>query len=178
MITTLDGVQVLPGDFAAVRTRGDVGRLIRFGEWLNGDGFGDWEHAIFYAGGSTDLILEAEAGPDGAKLVPFHYCPKDVLWSSGVQSLRLTNAQRAMAMDIAQRYKGTPYSWLDYGALALHRLHIPAPGLKQYIGNTGHQICSQLCDRARLDMGSHLFVKPPRWPGYVTPLALANLIRP
>ena len=48
----------LPGDFAAVRLESPVGVAIRVGELLNGDGFRDYEHAIFYVGGQ-DLILEA-----------------------------------------------------------------------------------------------------------------------
>jgi hypothetical protein len=166
-------IEVQPGDFAAVRTRGDVSRLIRVGQFLNGDGFGDWEHAIFYAGGPQDLILEAE--PGGARLVPYHYQSGDVLWSATSPRLDLAPEQRDRAMDTALRYRGIPYSSLDYDALALHRLHIPAPGLKEYIGSTRSMICSQLADQCRLDLGSHLF-KDNRWPGYVTPLSLADLI--
>jgi hypothetical protein len=89
--------------------------------------------------------------------------------------LALTPAQRAQAASVADQYKGVPYSWADYGALALHRLRIPVPDLKRYIGDTGHQICSQLADQCRLDLGSHLF-DDNRWPGFVTPADLANLI--
>jgi hypothetical protein len=173
MLKTSAGALVLPGDFAAVRLHGDTGKLIRLGEELNGDGFGDWEHAIFYAGEKNDLILEAE--PGGARLVPFHYEAADVLWSSDSPALDLTEAQRAMARRVAGKYRGTPYSFLDYAALAAHRLHIWAPGLKHFVGTSKHMICSQLADQCRLDMGSHLF-SDGRWPGYVTPLDLANLI--
>lgn len=174
MIRTLGGtLTVQPGDFAAVRTESAVGVLIHFGEILNGSGFRDYEHAIFYVGGPTDLILEAE--PGGAKLRPYHYDDSGVLWSTTNPKLNLTANRRAMAEEIANRYVNTPYSFADYGALALHRLNIPAPGLREFIANSRHQICSQLVDQCRQDMGSHLF-NDGRWPGYVTPADLANII--
>jgi hypothetical protein len=177
MIRTLGGtVTVQPGDFACVRLESTVGGLIRAGEILNGSGFKDYEHAFFYAGGPQDLILEAEPGKLGARLVPYHYDGSRVLWSSQNPKLDLNTAQRQQAMTIAQRYKGVPYSFLDYAALSAHRLHLWAPGLQDYIKDTGHMICSQLADQCRQDMGSHLFTDPPRWEGYVTPADLANLI--
>ena len=174
MIRTLGGtVDVLPGDFAAVRLESPVGVAIRVGELLNGDGFRDYEHAIFYVGGPQDLILEAE--PGGAQLVPYHYDGSGVLWSSQNPKLGLTSMQRAAAVQVAESYKGVPYSFLDYAALAAHRLHIPAPDLRKFIASTGHMICSQLSDQCRFNIGSHLFADG-RWPGYVTPADLAALI--
>jgi hypothetical protein len=176
VIRTLGGtVDVLPGDFACVRLESPVGTVIRIGEILNGSAFAQYEHAFFYVGGSTDLILEAEPGKLGARLVPYHYDGSRVLWSSQNPKLGLTAMQRAAAPSVADAYKGIPYSWADYGALALHRLHIPAPDLREFIGNTGHMICSQLVDQCRFAIGSHLFADG-RWPGYVTPADLAALI--
>jgi hypothetical protein len=188
VITTPSGKTVLPGDFAVVRVHGTVGKLIRLGEILNGDGFGDWEHAIFYAGDDPelgdDLILEAE--PGGAKLVPFHYAAADVMWSTDNPDLDLTLVQQQMAMTVAKHWKGVPYSFVDYLALAAHRFHLPGllwskysksfVTLKTYVGQTAHDICSQLADLCRLELGSHLFSNG-RWPGDVTPLDLANLIQ-
>lgn len=174
MIRTPAGTIVQPGDFAAVRVHGTVGRLIRLGEILNGDGFRDYEHAIFYAGGPADLILEAE--PGGAQLRPFHYDPADVLWSTDNPRLALWAWQQAQALPIARKYRDVPYSFADYAALAAHRLHLPAPGLRDFVADSRHMICSQMVDQCRRDLGSHLFVNPPRWNGYVTPADLANLI--
>jgi hypothetical protein len=70
-------------------------------------------------------------------------------------------------------HRGVGYSFLDYDAIAAHRLHLPVPGLRAYIGSTGHLICSQLCDQAYADVGAHLYADG-RWPGYVTPLDLWN----
>lgn len=172
MIRTPAGNLVQPGDFAAVRVTNTVGKLIRVGEWLNGDGFRDYEHAIFYAGSPLDLILEAE--PGGAALRPCWYNPADVLWSADNPALALTATQQADALPVARKYRDVPYSWLDYAALAAHRLHLWTPGLQDYVADTRHMICSQLVDQCRQDLGSHLFAK--RWDGYVTPADLANLI--
>lgn len=157
-----------PGDLAAVRTGGDTGALIRLGEFLNGDGFGDYEHALIYIGGGE--IVEAE--PGGARRRARGVESGD-LWSTGLWNL--STATRSRICAAATRYVGTPYGWLDYAALATHRLHIPAPGLRGYIASTGHMICSQLADQCYADAGVHLFADG-RWPGYVTPGALANLI--
>jgi hypothetical protein len=70
-------------------------------------------------------------------------------------------------------HPGVGYSFLDYLALAAHRLRIPAPGLKRRIASSKHLICSQLCDAAYADEGCRLFSGV--WPGYVTPLGLWNL---
>jgi hypothetical protein len=67
------------------------------------------------------------------------------------------------------------YSYLDYVALAFHSLHIPFPGLKNYIASTRHMTCSQLVDQAEKDAGVQLF-KDGRWPGYVMPSDLGRLL--
>ena len=157
-----------PGDFAAVRTTGDVGALIRVGEFLNGDGFGDFEHAMVYVGDGQ--IVEAE--PGGARIRPRGIESGD-LWSTGLWNL--SGATRGKIVAAARSYIGTPYGWIDYAALAAHRLHIPAPGLRGFIASSKSMICSQLVDAAYEGAGVHLF-SDGRWPGYVTPGALANLI--
>lgn len=157
-----------PGDFAAVRTGGNVGALIQLGELLNGDGFGDWEHAMVYIGGGE--IVEAE--PGGARRRTRSIESGD-LWSTGLWNL--TQQTRSKIRAAAIGYIGTGYGWADYLALACHRLHIPWPGLQDFIGNTSTLICSQLVDAAYEAAGVQLF-SDGRWNGYVTPKALANLI--
>jgi hypothetical protein len=185
-IYTAGSLAVLPGDFAAVHMHDDTSGLIHIGEILNGDGFRNYEHAITYVGGPDDLIFEAE--PGGARLVPMHYNVEDCLWSTGRPKLALTAAQAFSIPDVVKPLEGRPYSWLDYFALAQHRLHLPNlptwPGgpqhphrlvtLRTFIGDTGHFICSQAVDLIRLMVGFHLFSN--RWFGYVTPADLANLI--
>jgi hypothetical protein len=156
-----------PGDFAAVPVHGEVGRLIAFGEKLNGDkAFGKYQHALVYLGEGN--VLQAQ--PGGAVIVPKPIVV-DGIWSTGV--IDIPDAKRARVPDLAQRFVGVPYSALDYFALAAHRLSIPVPGLRGYIGSTRSMICSQLVDEFMLELGIHLF-RDGRWPGYVTPAALAG----
>ncbi|MFD0032578.1 hypothetical protein ACFVJK_30775 [Streptomyces sp. NPDC127172] len=154
-----------PGDIGLTSITGPVGRLVQFGQWLNGDGFGAYQHAFIVLPGN--LLIEAM--PGGAIVAPLSkYDDRDVLYVSPAD---LTDAQRKAITDCALKYRDVPYSFLDYLALAAHRFRLPVPGLRRYIAASGHQICSQLCDRAYLDAGLHLF-DDGRWPGFVTPMSL------
>ncbi|MEV0372938.1 hypothetical protein AB0I10_24460 [Streptomyces sp. NPDC050636] len=159
----------LPGDIGLTQISGITGRLIRLGQWLNGDGFADYQHAFLVL--PDDRLLEAV--PGGARVRPLaQYTGANVLY---VCPERLTEQQRTAICDAATRYVGVPYSFLDYLAIAAHRFHIPLPGLRRYIASTRHMICSQLVDQCYLDAGVHLFADG-RWPGYVTPMALYELL--
>lgn len=165
-----------PGDFAVVSVGGPPGWLIGLGERLNGSGAsGDYQHAFIYAGRSPgfgpghDIIQAEPAGASWAALTPHG----KTLWSTG--KIPLTGPQRVAIVKAAIGYVGTPYSALDYLAIALHHWRIPIPHLKAYIAATGHMICSQLVDQCYADAGVHLF-SDNRWPGYVTPADLAQLL--
>jgi cell wall-associated NlpC family hydrolase len=153
-----------PGYIGLTQIRGGVGKAIRFGQLLNGGSFSDYEHAFVYTG--SGLIVEAE--PGGAREVPIWYDLERVLW------LRCPEQYQAGVVAAARTLVGTPYSFLDYGAIAAHRLHIPAPHLETFIRESEHLICSQLCDRAAMLGGWHLF-DDNRWEGYVTPDDLREL---
>ena len=156
------------GDFGLVKMSGDSGRLIRFGQWLNGDGFADYEHAFIYVGGNQIV----EAMPNGAKLNSVHE-HGNILWSTGW--IGLTDAERKTIAQTALSLVGTPYSFADYAAIAAHTLHIPGNGLlKSYVASSKHMICSQLVDYCYRQAGVSLF-KDSRWPGYVTPASLYDL---
>lgn len=144
---------------------GDVGKGIRVGQWLNGDGFSIWEHAFVLL--PNNLILEAE--PGGAVIVPMHY--DEVYWCRGIDKLIAPTVTPDEISRVAESLKGIPYSFLDYQSLVVHRLHLPVPGLEKYIRSTGHMICSQMCDELYNRIGAHIFVDD-RWPGDVTPGSL------
>ncbi|GGX13893.1 hypothetical protein [Streptomyces noursei] len=161
--------QPLPGDIGLTQISGVTGRLIRFGQWINGDGFADYEHTFLVLPG--ERLLEAE--PGGARIRPLsEYDGSDVLY---VCPKQLTEQQREKICAAADRYVGVPYSFLDYLAIATHRLHVPVPGLRRYVASTRHMICSQLVDQCYQDADVHLF-SDGRWPGYVTPMALYTLL--
>ncbi len=164
-MTAVTAYMPQPGDIGLVRIRGLEGRAIRAAQWANGDGYKDTEHAF----GLKDAKTLVEAEPGGARLSALgEYDPASIVW------LRCPDEHREA---VAAAYLGllhTPYSFLDYDALAAHRLHIPAPGLRAYIQDTGHMICSQLVDEGARRGGWQLF-DDRRWPGYVTPGALRKL---
>jgi hypothetical protein len=149
-----------PGDIGLASISGDVGALIRVGQFLNGSGFSRYEHAFVYIG--DGLIVEAE--PGGARCVPLHY--GDAYWCRFTP----TAAQRAAIVMAARGYAQArvPYGFADYAALAARRLHVPVPGLRQRIESAGSMICSQLADRCYQDAGYQI-CNDGRWAGYVTP---------
>lgn len=170
-----------PGDIFVRRMGGPAGPAIRFGQWLNGDGFRDFEHAgvVTAVENAHDDeyvdILVVEAMPGGAVEAWHRGVHLSDVGGYGWAFLPAPVGLAANVVACARKYKGVGYSALDYDALALHRFHIPAPGLKHYIDDTGHMICSQLADRAAADAGWHLFADN-RWPGYVTPGDISGLI--
>ena len=150
------------GDFGLVTIPGSVGFLIRVGQWLNGNGFKNYEHAFIYVDENT--IVEAMPGgaivSEAAKYA-----------SVRVSTVPLTDEQRQGIADTARSLQGTPYSFLDYFAIAAHRFHLPVPGLRKYIESTRHLICSALVDECYNKAGVELF-DDYRWDGYVTPADL------
>ena len=158
-----------PGDFAVVSAGGTAGKLVAWGERLNGSAFSQYQHAFIYVG--ADMVIQAE--PTGACIRPLTGHTRE-LWSTGI--IPLTDGQRAAIVDTAHRYAAAKvdYSFLDYLALAAHRFHLPVPGLRWWIRRTRHMICSQLVDRCYADAGVHLFKDV--WEGYVTPADLAQLL--
>jgi uncharacterized protein YycO len=165
----MNQVHPMAGDFGLTRVNGEVGRLIRFGQLLDGVGFEDYEHAFIYLG--AGVVVEAEPGGARAAKVS-EYQPEHILWSTGHFDLttdqRIKICGRARAFTAANNGKGVPYSFLDYLALTTHRLHIPAPGLQNYIYSSQHVICSQLVDICYQAGGVQLFTDG-RWAGFVTP---------
>lgn len=170
-----------PGDFCCVPISGAVGLGITIGQWLDGDRFQFYDHAEIYVGqpdadGPYGYTISAYPGVrTGRFALP---CPAaelpGSLWSSGLISL--TPAQRDGIVAWATAHQDVHYSFLDYGALALHALHIPAPGLRSYIQSTGHMICSEFVDAGFTANGMHLFTDG-RWEGYVKPGDLAKLLQ-
>src|SRR5690349_23808429 len=111
-----------PGDFGLVSIEGGVGMLIRIGQWLNGDGFRNYEHAFVYLGDGK--LIEAQ--PGGAQIDDLaKYAGREIAWSTGL--VELSEAQRTGIVADAMKLVGTPYSFLDYLAIFLYRIHIRHP---------------------------------------------------
>ena len=153
------------GDFGVTPVGGVTGRLIRFGQWLNGDGFANYGHAFVVVAPGLGI----EARPNGAGLVDLRAYPDAVYFSC-------PDDKRVAVVGAAQGFKGTPYSFGDYLALAAVRFSIPGGHwLRQYVASDGHMICSQLVDACYQRAGIQLF-NDFRLPGDVTPADLYNVI--
>jgi cell wall-associated NlpC family hydrolase len=166
-------VTPLPGDFGVTRIAGLPGRAIRFGQWLNGSGFEDYEHSFIVMpspDGSWPPAGVLGAQPGGARYEVNPYAAAVTRYSA----IPLTTQQRAAIVSVACKLEGTPYSWLDYASIGLHRLHIRPKALEDFIASEHHMICSQLVVWVYKQAGIDLF--PGRWPGDVTPGDLARLI--
>lgn len=157
-----------PGDFGLVSITGGVGVLIRLGQWLNGDDFYNYEHAFIYIG--NNQIVEAQ--PGGACITDLsYYSDRTIIWSTGLITLNAT--QRNNIVTRAMLQVGTPYSFLDYFAIALYRLGIKYPRIAKRVKDSGHLICSQLVAIDYDAVGSPLTEYPPY---LVTPGRLANYL--
>jgi uncharacterized protein YycO len=165
-------MQPEPGDFGLVAIDGTAGLLIRIGQWLNGDGFANYEHAFIYIG--DNQIVEAE--PGGARVADLsEYAGRSILWSTGMIWVPpLTTEQRSSVVGAAEGFVGVPYSFLDYLLLALKRLHISVPILNKRVIGSKHLICSQLVAESYAAAGIVLNTRKPAYA--VTPADLANLL--
>lgn len=159
-----------PGDIGLTVISGWGGKGIQAAQKLMGCPWNTKQHAFgvesVEPGTGTEWIVEAM--PEGARHIANWHDPAHTVY------LRCPDQYRAGVAQAFLDLVGTPYSWLDYQAIALHHLHVPAPWLKRYIASTGHMICSQLVDEAAQRGGWHLF-DDHRWPGYVPPCDLNRL---
>lgn len=153
------------GDIGVTQIRGDVGFLIRLGQLINGSGWADFEHAFTYVGDGR--IVEAE--PGGAREADLsEYDARTVVW------VRCPDECRDAVAAAARGLIGTPYSGLDYVAIAAHRFHIP--GFKRVALSTSSMICSTLTVIAARRGGWPLLMPTPA--GYVVPDDLARRAEP
>lgn len=154
------------GDFGLTKVSGPAGALIRFGQYLYGNS-SEFEHAFLIL--DNQEVLEAE--PGGAIITPLsNYIDRtDTVFIK----VPLTDEQRVKANLAGRGLKGTPYSFLDYLALAMLHFHIRPKWLKDYVASDGHMICSQLVDEVELLVGYHMF-DDGRAPQEVTPGGLAD----
>lgn len=157
--------QPKPGDFGLTKIEGPMGWLVKLGQLLNGDA-SEFTHAFVVL--EDGMLIEAE--PGGAKIQPLSkYDGREVAYSR----IPLTDEQRMHIVGEAVSRLATPYSFVDYLALALARLGIRPKWLRNYVASSGHMICSQLVDFAYCRSGVHLF-DDGRLSQDVTPGDLAN----
>lgn len=170
------------GGFFCTTVTGWVGKLIWLGQLACGR-LSRYQHAgiITTADGGT-----LEGQPGGAR--PGHlsnYAGRPLLICDGPildeVARRAALGEDPHAVEAELRGKvpavaagllGTPYSALDYFALAALHLHLPSQRLRDYVQATGHLICSALDDVFFQRLGIHLFAG--KLPGDVLPADLAD----
>lgn len=162
---------LLPGDFGLTQIDGTVGRLVKVGQWLNGDGFHDYQHAFIYVGNGE--IIESQPGGAVVSCLSRYQTDDSIAWSSGC--IAISELERRAIVDLAYAYLGTPYSVATYLSLATARLGVRPEWLKRMVSDTDTMICSQFVDQCFHDAGVHLFTDG-RIPGDVTPGDLARRI--
>ena len=158
----------LPGDIGLVRIPGIAGWFIALGQLLLGDA-SRFSHAFIVVDGTRALSAQPRgAGYDSLQT----YISLGAAFGRGIP---LTPEERTRIVMAATNLLGTPYSFLDYFALALHRFRIRPKFVERYVTNSGHMICSQLVDQVYLRAGVHLFADG-RLSQDVTPGDIANVL--
>lgn len=161
------------GSIGLTQVRGLTGLLIRLGQWLNGDGTRNFEHAFMLTAVDPDgtaWIVEAEPHVGVRETVLSKYRGRRVLWLICPEQFSFE------VVTAARSYVGIHYSILDYFAIAAQRLQPEwvAPVLRWWVRRSQHQICSSMVDAAASQGGWEL-LRGGVWPGYVTPARLASL---
>lgn len=155
-----------PGDIGLTRIGGLTGVLVGLGQFIIRDA-SRYTH-VFVVLDNNEII---EAMPGGAIIQPLDKYAGTTKYGSPKAvylDIKLTNEQRYRIVEEARKLKGVPYSFLDYGALALERFGIKWKWLENYVASTKHMICSQLADEACKRAGVSLF-EDGRLPQKVTP---------
>jgi cell wall-associated NlpC family hydrolase len=168
------------GSFVLTQIDGWTGRWVSAAQAFVRGG-SQWTHAALVVG--NGYMVEAQ--PGGAVLSPLSRLDgRPVLASDdpirlhldqtifpgdlGARERHEARLRKAVA-DAAMSLVGTPYSFLDYVALAAWEAGIRIGGpLRRYVEDSGHLICSALVDEAYQRAGIRLF-EDGRLSGDVTP---------
>lgn len=139
-----------PGDFGLTKIKGWTGIWVSLGQWLNGDA-SRYTHAFLVL--DNDEVIEAQ--PGGAVITPLStYSGRlDTVFSHR----ELTDEQRDTMVAHARTLVGTPYSFLDYLAIALVRLGFTPDFIVRRVVGSKHLICSQLVAQEYDYVGAPLF---------------------
>lgn len=160
-----------PGSIGLVHVDGLAGHAIEIAQFLNGDGWEDYEHAfVFEAGTSLADATVIEAEPGGVRRANLsEYSGRKVLW------LPCPPDRSAAVVAAAVAYLGDPYSGVDFIDIAAHRLDFPLEVfVKDFVQKTHHTICSVMADQSAMNGGWFIF-PVDTYPGYVTPGHLSKM---
>ena len=154
-----------PGDIGLSSSEAWIGKFVRAAQAVIGDhSFVTHAFIVLHDG----YIIEAK--PGGAAFGRLEQYPHAVYSSD----FHLTQDQRDQVCLEAIRMYGTPYSFLDYLALAATHFNIHPEPIRRRVADSGKMICSQLCAEAYRRAGVDLF-PDMRIPMDVTPGDLSRL---
>lgn len=174
-----------PGSFFLTTIDGWTGRWVSAAQAFVRGG-NEFTHAGLIL--DHDEFLEAE--PGGAQINPIkklasytlHHrvllCDAPMrMWAKNNDALMISEGVKRHELVTKARYmKDIPYSFLDYGALAMTEFKVPGWQLvRDRVESSEHLICSALVDRAFMWADIHLF-NDGRLPGDVTPGDLAKWV--
>jgi hypothetical protein len=172
-----------PGDIGFGPIGGHVGMLIRAAQGI-ADGGSPYQHVFVVveratrAYDSVGSMADGWFGPEAVEAMPGGAIRVDISnrWTKQFCYVRPDYQYAEQAGLVAQsaiEQIGTPYSYLDYLALAAHHIGLPVPHLDKYITSSRHMICSQLADKVLTDNDWHPF-SDKRLPQDVVPSAFYN----
>lgn len=153
-----------PGDIGLSSSTAWIGKFVRTAQAVIGD-HSFVTHAFIVL--QDGYIIEAM--PGGATFNRIDKYPHAVY-----SRFDLTDEQRSEICDQAIMMHGTPYSYLDYLALAATHFNIAPGPIRRRVADSGKMICSQLCAEAYRRAGVDLF-PDMRIPMDVTPGDLSRL---
>lgn len=163
MIRIHELTDLRPGDIGFGPLRGPARTVAEIGQWMLKDS-SRWHHVY--------VVTDAGTGEPGDDMYPMgvEAMPRGARWWSLAQRwtpeyvyLRLPEVETHgfLIAEKAKELIGTPYSFLDYVALALrgHGLDGFGPGawVRRRVTDSGHMICSQLADQALARAGVCVF---------------------
>lgn len=167
--------QLRPGDIGFTNISGAAGALIWAGQKIvdaTSEEESKFKHVLVVVSNTGGKIRIVQAMPNGAECIEIgeeHWSPHFVYIRPRYSPHGMEMAERVAAA--AMNYVGTPYSFLDYAAIAGLHLGIKNGPIRRYVKSTGHMICSQLADQAMTDAEWHVFTDG-RLSQDVTPAAL------
>lgn len=129
---------------------------------------------------STDGQL-VEAEPHGARIGHIEaypdarICDLPVLDAPGALGSRAALRDRIRAVALRHAEQKTPYSFLDFLAIAALHWKLPSARIRAYVKSRGHMQCAQLVDSVYRAAGIHLF-QDDRLSGDVMPADLAQWV--
>ncbi len=152
---------------------------VTFGQWLlaqTAPDERDIDHVFIVTGNDENGIRIVQAMPSGAEEITIGV----EHWTEHYLYVRPPYTEYGIftndVVRAARKYIGTPYSFIDYVAIAHWHQGFKGGPIRRYVTDSGHMICSQLVDQVLTDVGMHVFTDG-RLPQDVMPVELCRKLK-